>query len=242
MKVIQPNCRIQFTAEDVEFILQVLRPGVDSPECLTQLLGDEDSRDLILDDETLFRAVLERRNCLRISTHFYFYILVRHVFRRSGIEECAVADYVAELLAEFSRVESLQCRLPGLSRPLDYFVDMLAALQTVDDTTAFYIRAHIGNHSLFLSGIFPDRIRHRVERRAAPDLQYYENLGRENYRLAGDHRLARQYDLAGIFNTLAERFQVTRRALNDLGERLVALSDFDFSVNALLNASLKTNG
>src|SRR5438309_619268 len=105
MNVIQPNCRVQFTGEDVDFILSVLRPKVGSADGLIQLLADEESRDLILDDENLLRAVLEHRSCLPISTHLYFYILVRQVFRRSGILERAVADYVAEVLTEFSRIE-----------------------------------------------------------------------------------------------------------------------------------------
>src|SRR5712671_5294241 len=121
MKVIQPNCRVQFTAEDIDFILNVLRPKVGNAECLVKLLTDEESRDLILDDEDLLRAILEHRSCLRISTHFYFYILVRQVFRRSHIMERGVADYVAEVLSEFSQIERTQCRLKGEALPLDYF-------------------------------------------------------------------------------------------------------------------------
>ena len=124
MKVIQPNCRVQFTAEDIDFILNVLRPKVGTTECLTQLLSDEESRDLILDDEDLLRAVLEHRSCLRISTHFYFYILVRQVFRRSQILERGVADYVAEVLSEFSRIERTECRPKGQPQPLDYFFEI----------------------------------------------------------------------------------------------------------------------
>jgi len=237
MKVIQPNCRVQFTADDIEFILRVLRPGVDNAECLTRLLADEETRDLVLDDEKLLHAVLEQRTCLRISTHFYFYILVRQVFRRAGIEERTVADYVAEVMAQFSRAENTQCLIQG--QPKNYFIDMLAALQTADDLTSFYIRAHIGNYSLFLSGIFPDHVRFRTERRGAPGLSYYEGLGQANYRAASDHRLARKYDLDAVFNILAERFQTTRLALNDLGERLITLSDVDSSIKALLNSALR---
>ncbi len=239
MKVIQPNCRVQFTADDIDFILSVLRSKVGSADSLIKLLTDEETRDLILDDEDLLRAVLENRSCLGISTHLYFYILVRQVFRRSDIMERAVADYVAEVLAEFSQLERTQCRVNGQAQPLDYFFEMLGALQTADDITRFYIRAHLGNYSLFLSGIFPDRIRFRAEVRGAPDLKYYEELGRSNYRVASDHRLARKYDLDGIFNTLAERFQATRLALNDLGERLITLGDIENPVKVLLNNSLK---
>jgi hypothetical protein len=223
MIVIRPNCRVQFTAEDIDFILSVLGPKAGSAETLVQLLGDEETRDLILDDESLLHAVLEHRNCLRISTHFYFYILVRHSLRRSDLKERPLADYVASVLAEFSQIDRTRCRVNG--QPKDYFFEMLTALQTADDTTGFYIRAHIGNQSLFLSGVFPDRIRFCAERTGAPGMTYYEGLGRSNYRAASDHRLARKYDLAGIFDTLAERFQETRLALNDLRDRLVSLGD-----------------
>src|SRR5690349_12891371 len=214
LSVIQANSRVRLTAADLDFILSVLQRQPPSDRHLTRLLTDPEARDVILDDEALLRAVLEQRSCLRISAHFYFYVLVRHTFRRSGLDDRNIADYVAAVLAEFSSADRLSCRIKGQSQPMDYFVDMLAALQTVDDTTRFFIRAHIGNHSLFLSGVFPDRIRHRTEIRGSPDLSYYEGLGRSNFKVAGDHRLAREYSLDGIFNELADRFQETRRALN----------------------------
>jgi hypothetical protein len=234
MKMIQPNCRVQFAAEDVEFILSVLGQKIGTAECLIQLLSDETSRDLILDDEGLLHALLERRGCLRVSSRFYFYILVRHVFRRSGIEDRSVADYVAEVLAEFARAERARCVVPGQSNPLDYFFEMLAALQTADERTSFFIRAHIGNYSLFFSGVFPERIRFRAEARGFPDVRYYDALGRAHYRAASDHRLAQRYELAAIFDTLSERFERTRLALNEIADRLFALES-NYSLESLLN-------
>jgi hypothetical protein len=235
MNVIQPNCRVQFTAEDVDFILSVLGRKIGSAECLIRLLADEESRDLILDDEALLHALLEHRGCLRVSSRFYFYILVRQVFRRSDIKDRAVADYVAEVLAEFSRTERVNCPAPGQNNPLDYLFEMIAALQTADDRTSFFIRVHIGNRSLFLSGVFPERIRFRAETRGFPGLKYYEELGRTQYRMASNHRLAQKYELAPIFNTLAERFQATRLALNDMADRLFSLGDPDYSLDTLLS-------
>src|SRR5436853_1239225 len=128
MKMIQPNCRVQFAAEDVDFILSVLGAKLGSAECLVKLLSDEDTRDLILDDEALLHALLERRGCLRVSCRFYFYILVRNVFRRSDIQDRPVADYVAEVLAEFARTERSRYVMPGQKNPLDYFFEMLRVL------------------------------------------------------------------------------------------------------------------
>ena len=234
--MIQPNCRVQFAAEDIEFIVSVLGHKTGDMDCLVKLLTDEDSRDLILDDEELFRALLERRGCLRVTTHFYFYVLVRQVFLRADLQDRAVADYVAEVLAEFARAEHARCVLPGQPNPLDYFFEMLAALQTADDRTSFNLRVHIGNHSLFLSGVFPERIRSRAEKKGFPDLKYYEALGRSQYRAASDHRLAQRYELTSILGTLSERFQATRRALNDISERIFSLGDTNCALDALLIA------
>ena len=232
--MIQPNCRTQFAAEDIDFILSVLGHKIETADCLVKLLADEDTRDLILDDEALFQALLERRGCLRVSTQFYFYILVRHVFLGSDIQDRGVADYVAEVLSEFSRTERTRCVVPGQNNPLGYLFEMLTALRTADDRTSIYIRVHIGNHSLFLSGVFPDRIRFRAEARGFPDLRYYEGLGRTHYRMASDHRLAQRYEMANILNTLADRFETTRMALNDISDRLFSLGDPDYSLETLL--------
>jgi hypothetical protein len=238
MRLIQPNCRVQFTAQDIEFVLKILGQKLGTAECLIKLLSDEDSRDLILDDETLFHALLEHSGCLPVSSRFYFYVLVRHVFKRSDLNDRSVADYVAEVLAEFSESKRAECVLPGQLKSLDYFFEMVAALQTADERTGFQLRLHIGNHSLFLAGVFPERIRARAETRGFPDLKYYEELGRTQYRIAGEHRLAHRYQLEGVLHTLAERFQTTRRALNDVADRLFSIGDPDCAL--LFNAD-KTN-
>ncbi len=242
MKIIQPNCRIQFAAEDIEFIVSLLGSKLGTAECLVKLLADEDSRDVILDDEALFHALLERGGCLKVTSRFYFYILVRHAFRRADIQDRRVADYVAEVLSEFARAERARCVVPGQPNPLDYFFEMLTALQKADERTSFFIRVHIGNHSLFLSGVFPERIRFRAESRGFPGLKYYEGLGRTQYRMASDHRLAQRYDVANVFSTLAERFETTRLALNDIADRLFSIGDASSSLDAILQAAKSGDG
>lgn len=234
MKLIQPNCRIQFTAEDLDFIATTLGKNNKDRDIVLDLLRDDDTRDLILDEEQLFRALLEQRGCLRISNRLYFYIIVRNVLRSAGIEDVAVADYMAELLTHYSQSGQMQCTVPGQGGPMDYFFEMLAALNTADDRTQFHIRAHIGNHSLFLSGVFPQRIKYRAEHKGFPDLRYYESLGQSSFRILSDHRLAARYELGPIYSTLAEQFHTAREALNDMTERLVSLGDIDSGWDALL--------
>ena len=240
MKMIKPNCRVQFAAQDVEFILSVLGRKLAGADCLVQLLGDEDTRDLILDDDDLFHALLERGGYLRVTCHFYFYILVRHVFKRSDIADRIVADYVAEVLAEFAHAERARCVLPGQTESLDYFFDMLIALQTADDHTGFCLRAHIGNYSLFLAGVFPDWIREaRAERRGFPGLNYYvRRWGARIFAWPGNTGWRGAMNWRAFFSgTIAERFETVRHALNDISDRLFSLNSVDdLALARLLNA------
>lgn len=236
MKVIQANCRIQFTPEDIDFIVSTLGKKAADAQYLVSLLADDESRDTILDDDALFRAVTEYPGCLRVSDHLYFYVAVRRVLRRAGIEHRAVADYVAEVLCEFSRIERTRCVLPGRPEPIDYLFEMIAALESADERTSFCIRTHIGNHSLFWSGVFPEHIRHRAEYRRGPGMKYYEALGQTHFRVASDHRLAERYALGPVLATLSERFQAARVALNDAAQRIFSIGDAEFPSEMLFQA------
>ncbi len=224
MKVILPNCREQFTPLDFQFITRTLAKTEGQGEAILKLLSDEESRDQILDEEKLFQALQDRPGCTEVSEHCYFYVLVRHVLRRAGIEDRRLADYVAELLAGFMRQDAVHPR-DSEGRPMEYVFEMLAALQNADDRTRFEIQAHLGNHSLFMTGLFPARIERQRERRGAPGIAYYEGMGRSSYRAASDHRLAARYDLGRLLADLSEAFREVRRALNDLAERVMWIGE-----------------
>jgi hypothetical protein len=233
MKVIRPNCRAQFTTADYAFIATVLPVRQDGSAGLIRLLEDADDMDRLLDQPRLFRAVLDLPSCLSVSLHFYFYVLVRHALLRADIQDRDVADYVAEMLAEFSQLQRLSQPRPDGEGTLDYLHEMLAALERLEQEERFALQCHIGNYALFQSGLFPGRVQRRSERRAAPGFGFYEELVSAYYRMAGGHWLARRMDLAPVFSTLGEAFHVTRLALNHLSEKLLFLES-DRAVRDLL--------
>lgn len=221
MKVIRPNCRTQFTAADQDFIATVL-PGLEAPSSgIIRLVRDPEVMDKVLDQPALFRAVLDMHGCLRVSLRFYFYVLVRNVLLRADIQDRDVADYVAEVLAEYSLLQRMRNTEGDEDSRSDYFHEMLEAMERMEDEERFAMQAHIGNYALVLSGIFPGRLQRRVERRAAPGFRFYEELGAAHFRMAGGHYLARRMDMVSILMTLGQAFHVTRVALNHLARRLV---------------------
>ena len=222
--MIRANCRARFVAADFDFIVRTLARSQTDAVSLVDLLSDEGTRDSILDHPRLVEAILSHPAQLRISSQFYFYVLARNVLREAGIDDRKLCDYVGSLLETFSRANQLHNSEEIANRAHEYISDMLIALQRLTSHEAFLLRAHIGNYSLFISGIFHENTQRR-SLRGGPALKFYEEVGRTNYQLVAGHETARRCELADVFEELAERFRDVRLALNDLSDRLLKLDE-----------------
>lgn len=222
--MIRANCRERFTAADFDFVVRTLARSEPDHVSLVDLLSDADARDSVLDHPRLVDAILSHTAHLAISSQFYFYVLARHVLREAGITDRKLCDYVASLLETFSQVSRLQSPHAIDHRGPQYISDMLIALTRATPEQAFLLRAHVGNYSLFISGIFHENA-HRRSQRGAPDLNFYENVGRTNYGLVASHATARRCELSEIYEELADRFRDVRLALNRLSDQLLNLDD-----------------
>src|SRR5581483_6202007 len=219
--MIRANCRDRFTAEDFHFIVKILGKSRSDAVSLTQLLSDSDTRDAILDHEMLVDAILSHDAQLSISPQFYFYILTRHVLKET-VGDRRISDYIASLLETFSRTARMKSPASTGGNVLEYLSDMLLALRNASPVQTFLIRAHVGNYSLFISGIFRDTVESRSQR-GAPDVNFYEDVGRSNFRVAAGHQVARSCALSDVFETLADGFHEVRLALNRLSDSLLHL-------------------
>jgi hypothetical protein len=142
---------------------------------LVDLLSDVETRDSILDHPRLVDAILNHCGHLRISSQFYFYVLARHVLQQGGIGDRKLCDYVASLLETFSHASRLQISDETHHLAEQYISDILIALNRATPEQAFLLRAHIGNYSLFISGIFHENTQRR-SLRGGPDIKFYEQV------------------------------------------------------------------
>src|SRR5262249_18509997 len=152
-------------------------------------LTDAETRDAILDDPRLIDSVLAHDAPLTISPQLYFYILIRHVLKETGLNDRNLSDYLASLLERFSQTARLRSPADGNSNPVQYVSDMLIALRNASPSQTFLIRAHVGNYSLFITGMFPETVQSRSQR-GAPDVSFYEDVGRANFKAVARHELA----------------------------------------------------
>lgn len=220
--MIRANCRARFTAADFDFVVRTLARSATDHVSLVDLLTDSGTRDAVLDHPRLVDAILSHAGQLRISSQFYFYVLARHVLQQAGMVDRKLCDYVGSLLETFSRANRLQP--PDKIDNHQYISDMLIALTRATREQAFLLRAHVGNYSLFISGIFHENTQRR-SLRGAPDIDFYEQIGRTNYQLVASHATARRCELDDVFEELADRFRDIRLALNQLSDQLLNLDD-----------------
>jgi len=148
------------------------------------------------------------------SPSLLFYVLCRHSLLDEGVDDRVLADYCGALLREFGdhrrahRVAAVDDAEHG------YLVDILHDLEQSRGPRHFTVCVHLGNYALWVSGIYPDRIRARRARRGGPDIGYYEALGQRGFAEASEHHLAERAGLDAIYQRAASRFPVVRRALN----------------------------
>lgn len=232
--MIEANGRARFASADFQFLVDTLaRKSGDVPS-LQKLIGDPSALDQLLDSDAVIEAILNRTGCLNITAHFYFYVIARRVLRNAGIEDHAVADYLGEMLTEFShtaRMHTLSTR-PG--QQFEYISDLLAVISEARQEETFVVRAHIGNYTLFLTGVFPQHLEHRTRYKGAPDISFYEDVGSQNFRILSDHDIAHRKQLNDVFNCLGEKFHTIRVAMNDMADRLLHIDGSDNRVEGAL--------
>ncbi len=224
MQVIRPNCRQRFTAADYHFLSQSVFPEGDSGSLWRYLVEDPDHLDELLDRAELYRSLLEHGKCVEVSLPFYFYVTVRHVLVSQHLDNRNLADYVAALLCAFAVH-------PRMNKPLEdeepkaYYYEMLQALQQSHGEKRFLLSVHIGNRALFESGMLFHAVEERERRRAAPGLNFLEELGTEQFRQASRDAYADHFGLVTLFLTLGQAFHLTRLALNQLSDEVICLGE-----------------
>jgi len=218
--MILPNVRASFGREEAGFLLGLTAGDDEGARRREEERLREEGIDAILDDPRTLNAVLASGGISTAPAPLVFYLLVRHALLEDGINNPVIADYLAALLLEFGRGD--RARRPtddADGREYDYLADLVEAIGGATGHDAFLLRAHLGNFALWLSGLFPDYITARVERRGAPGIRYYEEMGATGYRLAADTVDAESWGLDHLYRTFADNFPALRIALNRIADR-----------------------
>jgi hypothetical protein len=211
--MIKPNVRASFGRREAELLTAIAGPG---GEALLRAGG----LDALLDDAAVLRGLARGPRVSTAPAPLVFYVLVRHALMQREIHDRQLADYTAAILLEFATAGRAHRVDGGAGEPFHYLADIVAALEQARGEREFLLRVHLGNFALWLSGVFPDHIAHRVQRRGAPPISYYDELGATGFRLAAGSALAMRHGMGDVLLRAAEQFRDVRSALNSLSDTL----------------------
>jgi hypothetical protein len=216
--MIVPNVRASFGRAEAAFVIWMLTRGAEAERDEEEERLRDEGFDAILDDPRTLNAFLAGRDFSSASPGLIFYLLVRHTLLEDGMADRAVADYLAALLLTFGKVKPRE-NLENLTVEFRHLVDIVEAGDQSSGHRAFLLRAHLGEFALWLSGMFPDHINARVQRKGAPGIPYYEELGASGYRMAARFSDAEQHGLDRVYLECADAFPRLRVALNRIADR-----------------------
>jgi hypothetical protein len=218
--MILANLRERLTPSDLDLAVQLLARGDGAKRVALERALAAEGPDTVLDRPELAEALRRHREVGGPSPALFLYVTVRQALKTVGIDDPRVSDYLGALLLEFGLRRRAYRVSPHSEQEYHYLTDIMADLETVSGRTGFLLRVHLGNFSLWIAGVFPDYVTARRERRGGPDLSYYDSMGARGFRLASDHRLARELELDDLYAQVADSFAEIRVALNRLSDRL----------------------
>ena len=215
----------------------LLAPMLEDPKLAERLFHDEES--FVRASPHLLFSVLLRRGRRELQNEAYVFEVDAKGKRLPVFDAPAVAellsndrtcDYLAEMLASFARTNNgvMYWKERGTWHKRRFsdidMDDMIELARIIDPEMRPALYQRIADIALFLMGIFPDHAcgfasRRRTGFATRRTLGDYEEAGKRFYRLAARETDQRQWQ--PVFDTLAERFTLARRALNALSDRYV---------------------
>lgn len=151
------------------------------------------------------------------SMEEFFQKVVGSALERTGVRLSAQAEaYVVKLLSDFSRAEKVYAETERGEQPA--LALMLSRAQEVAPEQAVRIYKHMGDSSLYLSGLFSESVEQRLV-----SVDYYVSMGETAYSKVAGLMRATAATVSALFDELSDRFAELVELLNTVS--LVALED-----------------
>src|SRR5271168_2074057 len=144
------------------------------------------------------------------SLRHLFHQLVEECYAEHvGIRDAEVSSYVADLLTDFCETDRLYRLRDSAGRPIEELSEMMAASDPIHGTAASFdeerhIRKHIGDYTLFLTGMYPESL--HLWRQRLKFLQLVR-AGKESYWIVSQFNVFEYAVEAPLFEKQAYSFE-----------------------------------
>lgn len=170
----------------------------------------------------------------------FFTGLVERGFRRDlGHSKPRLARYLANIMVDFSHRDRIFMIRNSRGQRVEQVAEMLMEGDVLLNATSFErereVHKHIGDFTLFWTGIYPEMLRYfRASDRADSLIDYVER-GQASYRIASTFDYAPYAEEAPVLRQLANEFEICMLGLHAVRREMDALGDPRYrSVRAML--------
>jgi hypothetical protein len=138
-----------------------------------------------------------------------------------------MADYLVELLVDFTFIDRLYCLRDARGRRLEDVGEMLIESHPLLAAESFdrerEVRKHIGDYTLFFTGLFPEHLKRRQHSLALDRFVDYVKAGKESYHIVSKFDQFEYRKVAPLFRRLAENYELCVYGLNRVRDELRAM-------------------
>jgi hypothetical protein len=156
----------------------------------------------------------------------FFTAVVGHSYDDIGVRNAEVQNYVATLLTDFCELDNLYKIKTVDGRPLSDVGEMLLESDPVYGRAPSFdrerqVRKHIGDYSLFFTGMFPESLNMTRLRRSRMDsLVDFVKAGKESYYIVSKFEHFEYAKVAPLFRTMSKEFENLVYGLNQVKNEL----------------------
>lgn len=144
--------------------------------------------------------------------HRWFAGLVEVCFQETvGLCKPQVLDYLTGLLTEFIHIEQINLVCDGSGRQAEDVAEMLCVAESAGEVPSVDRRReyhrHIGDFTLFWTGIYPENLRRLHRRQSRDDLVDYLDQGKRSYAIASRLSTDETRPPASVLKILSDQFE-----------------------------------
>lgn len=170
--------------------------------------------------------------------------LIKAIYINRSSTDPHVIDYISNMMAGFLFTRDLYPMVQDGHRYSYFIVDLLEEIEkTARFQNLFEGYRKLGDHSLFISGVFPASMsRWRRQRRwlragdvPRVDVSYHITRGKMFYQLASDHELAEATQQRPILAKLSRYFEIYTGALNEVSDKYILGFDMNLIADKMLD-------
>jgi hypothetical protein len=154
--------------------------------------------------------------------HQLFTEIVGRNYDYVGVSSSEIQSYVATMLTEFCEAENLFKIKTSAGRPMHDVGEMLLESDPVYGPAPSFdrerqVRKHIGDYSLFFTGMFPESINwSRLRRSRMDNLVDFVKAGKESYYIVSKFEYFEYAKVAPLFRRMARDFELLVYGLNQV--------------------------